>query len=96
MVKASISTLKSKLSDYLKLVRKGEEVLITDRGLPVARIVPLDSTEWMKTHVRELVERGLAKPPTGKLPKDFWKRPRPADPEGLGVQALLEERREGR
>ena len=96
MVKASISTLKSKLSDYVKLVRKGEEVLVTDRGLPVARLVPLDSTNWVNAHMKELIERGLAKPPVAKLPKDIWKRPRPADPEGLGVKAILEERREGR
>jgi len=96
MVKASISRLKSRLSDYVKLVRNGEEVLITDRGLPVARIVPLDSERWLKTRVMELVESGLAKPPAAKLPKDFWKLPRPADPEGHGLRALLEERREGR
>jgi len=96
MVTASISTLKSKLSDYVKLVRGGEEVVVTDRGRPVARIVPLDADRWMKTRVMDLVDSGLAKPPVAKLPKDFWKRPRPADPDGLGLKALLEERREGR
>ena len=96
MVKVSISTLKSKLSDYVKLVRGGEEVVVTDRGMPVARIVPLDADRWMKTRLKELVESGLAKPPVAKLPKDIWKLPRPADPEGHGLEALLEERREGR
>jgi prevent-host-death family protein len=96
MVRVSISSLKARLSDYVKLVRNGEEVVVTDRGIPVARIVPLDAERWMETRVMELVESGLAKPPVAKLPKDFWKRPRPADPEGLGVQALLEDRREGR
>jgi prevent-host-death family protein len=96
MVTASISTLKSRLSDYVKLVRGGEEVVVTDRGMPVARIVPLDADRWMKTRVMDLVESGLAKPPVAKLPKDFWKRPRPPDPDGLGLKALLEERREGR
>ena len=37
----SIRELKSKLSHYLRLSRAGESVVITDRGVPVARIVPV-------------------------------------------------------
>jgi prevent-host-death family protein len=96
MVKVSISSLKARLSDYVRLVRNGEEVLVTDRGVPVARIVPLDPSRWMKTRVMELVESGLAKPPAARLPKDFWKRPRPSDPGGQVLRALLEERSQGR
>jgi prevent-host-death family protein len=96
MVRVSISSLKARLSDYVKLVRNGEEVVVTDRGIPVARIVPLDSARWVKTRVMELVESGLARPPSSPLPKDFWKRPRPSDPDGRVLDALLEERSEGR
>lgn len=96
MVKASISILKARLSEYVKLVRSGQEVLVTDRGMPVARIVPLDSGHWMETRIMELVDTGLAKPPASPLPKDFWKRPRPADPKSGVLEALLEERSEGR
>lgn len=39
----------------------------------------------------EIVTRG-----TGKLSEEFWKLPRPKDPEGLLLKALLEDRREGR
>jgi len=40
-------------------------------------------------------------PPTmrkgsGKVSEEFWKRPKPKDPEGLLLKALLEDRREGR
>jgi len=38
----SISELKSRLSQYLQLVRKGESVVIIDRGVPIGRIVPMD------------------------------------------------------
>lgn len=96
MVKVSVSALKAKLSEYLRLVRNGEEVLVTERGLPVARLVPLDSELWMESHMKALVEAGLVRPPISQLPDDFWERPRPADPEGVGLKALLEERREGR
>lgn len=37
----SIRELKSRLSHYLRLTRKGESVVITDRGVPVGRIVPV-------------------------------------------------------
>ena len=37
----SIRELKSRLSHYLRLTRKGESVIITDRGVPIGRIVPL-------------------------------------------------------
>jgi len=33
---------------------------------------------------------------TRRLPKDFWRMPRPKDPNGLVMKALLEERAAGR
>jgi prevent-host-death family protein len=37
--------LKNRLGRYLKLVGKGETLIVTDRGKPVARIVPNDTNE---------------------------------------------------
>ena len=37
----SIRELKSRLSHYLRLTRAGGSVVITDRGVPVGRIVPV-------------------------------------------------------
>jgi antitoxin (DNA-binding transcriptional repressor) of toxin-antitoxin stability system len=37
---ANIGVLKNRLSAYLKFVRNGEEVVICDRNIPVARILP--------------------------------------------------------
>jgi len=37
----SIRELKSRLSHYLRLARKGESVVITDHGVPIGRIVPI-------------------------------------------------------
>ena len=33
---------------------------------------------------------------TGRVSEEFWDMPRPKDPEGLLLKALLEDRREGR
>ena len=40
--------------------------------------------------------QGLVRLGTGKLPRDFWQMPRPKDPKGLVMKALLEERADGR
>lgn len=33
---------------------------------------------------------------TGRISEEFWKMPKPKDPEGLALRYLLEDRREGR
>jgi prevent-host-death family protein len=38
---ANIAELKNRLSEYLRLVEKGEEIEIRKRNVPVARVVPL-------------------------------------------------------
>lgn len=38
----SVRELKSRLSHYLRLARGGESVVITDRGVPVGRLVPIE------------------------------------------------------
>ncbi len=38
---ANIAELKNRLSEYLSLIEKGEEVEIRKRNVPVARVVPL-------------------------------------------------------
>lgn len=39
-----VRELKARLSEYLRRVQQGEEVVITQRGRPVGRIVPADVT----------------------------------------------------
>ena len=36
----SVRELKARLSHYLKLAARGEQVIITSRGRPIARLVP--------------------------------------------------------
>ena len=43
MVRTNISNLKNRLSHYLRLVRAGEVVEITDRKMPLARIEAIDA-----------------------------------------------------
>jgi prevent-host-death family protein len=93
--RASISELKARLSAYLDIVRRGGEVLVTDRGRPIARLAPVEGARRAESRRDLLVRSGQLRPPTTKLPRDFWTSRRPLDPEGRSVSALLEERAEG-
>ena len=96
MPTAAVSELKARLSEYLQKVRGGAEVLITDRGKPVARLVPISRSKNLRESMVKMEKRGLIKLGSGRLSKSFWALPRPEDPEGIVLQALLEERTEGR
>ena len=41
MKSVKIAELKDKLSEHLRAVEQGDEVIVTDRNRPIARIVPL-------------------------------------------------------
>ena len=92
MTKASISELKARLSAFLDLVRHGEEVLVTDRGRPIARLAPIAHRDREGGRRELLLRSGNLRAPAARLPDDFWDRPRPVDREGRSVAVLLEER----
>ena len=96
MKRAAVSELKARLSEYLGQVKAGSEVVITDRGKPVARLVPMPPGAATRETLTNLERQGVIKLGSGKLPKGFWSMPRPADPDGLVLKALLEEREAGR
>ena len=78
MRSASIADLKNNLSRYLRHVRRGEEVVIRDRNLPIAKIVPLSGEEELDAETQELVAAGVMR--LGKQPMDwdaFRKMPAP-------------------
>ena len=45
MKSVKIAELKDKLSEHLRAVEAGEEVIVTDRNRPIARIVPVQPVE---------------------------------------------------
>lgn len=91
---ATVSKLKASLSEYLRQVKAGEEVLVTERGRPVAKLTPAVSSHTLPKHLAEMEKEGLIKLGSGKLPRGFWDMPRPKDPKGLVVKAVLQEREE--
>jgi prevent-host-death family protein len=97
MKSAAVSHLKAKLSECLAKVKAGEELIVLERGKPIAKLVPIvrngtDDTDQLA----DLTRAGLIRPGSGALPKTFWKLPRPKDRRGKGLEALFDERAESR
>lgn len=49
--------LKNRLGRYLRLVRKGEALVITDRGRPFARVVPFDPSQEEESTLEQILAR---------------------------------------
>ena len=96
MKRASISELKASLSAYLVGVKRGEEVLVTERGRPIARLIPARSADRASKRMERLIRAGIVRAPLEKLPPDLLKASPVADPEGKTLEGLIEERRNGR
>ncbi len=92
MKKASVSEAKAALSEYLSRVKRGEEVVITERGHPVAKIIPFRTQGPSVDERRELARQGILELGKGKLSHPFKEISPVGDPEGLVLKALLEER----
>lgn len=64
MRSVNIAELRRGLAGYLKRVRRGEEVVVRDRNVPIARIVPLAAEEEdFAGQLRQLAALGLVRLP---------------------------------
>ncbi len=100
MKSVSVSVAKNTLSALLKRVTAGTSITITDRGTPVAQLVPAAGrVRGIPSRFLDLDDRGVVKLPE-REPKAGWDRDLPAPArlkKGISaVEALLEERRSGR
>jgi len=93
-MEVSIRDMKNRLSKYLKLVRAGKEVVITDRGRPVARLMAAKPVaEETEAEVIERIEAlPWVRPGNGKKVKGA-KHPIPWKPgDKLASDIVLEDR----
>ena len=60
MRSVKIADLKNRLTQYLREVRKGQEIVVCDRNRPIAKIVPLVLDE--DADRAALVAEGLLRP----------------------------------
>jgi|SRR5271154_1938417 len=100
MKSVQIGELKNHLSAHLREVRNGEEIIVHDRNMPVARIIPY-VPESIEEQQRILVAQGVLKRPKNQAAdrdawvKEFLAKPRPSVSREAIMRAILEEREEG-
>lgn len=99
MKKASITEAKNHLSALIDGLKAGSGVLIVHRGRPVARLEPVtgDPDAGHEGRLERLVRAGLVRPGRSAMPRAILagRPPRPRRGSSA-VQALLDERRQGR
>ena len=60
----AISTFRAELSSWIDRARAGEEIVVTDRGIPVARLLAVETAPLLE----DLTQRGVLSRPRGDRP----------------------------
>jgi antitoxin (DNA-binding transcriptional repressor) of toxin-antitoxin stability system len=94
MKAVGVRELKDRLSEYLRLVRGGEEILVTDRGVVVAELRrPAPRLELPHPALMEAIRQGRARLGSPNRP-DLYPRFEPVLPAGAAQRLLAAERGE--
>ena len=86
IINLSVSRLKVHIAKYLRLVRAGSEIIVTDHKLPIARVIPLreepdlNPTGWSVT------------PPSAPFRTLLERSPLPPQSKANSLKYLLEDR----
>jgi len=89
-----ISELKNNLDKYLNEVSEGEELIIQNRNKPIAKLVPLQSSDE-EARMDALVAAGkIRRPQRDALPDSFWEEDGPKIPLEKIVAAVMADRDE--
>lgn len=95
MKRVSVTDLKNKLSEYLRLVKKGETIEIVERNVPIARIEGVTRARSSRlVDIADLERRGILKRPLMERNPEFL-RNRPPTPCSADVVKILIEQRGG-
>lgn len=91
----NVAELKNRLSAYLSYAKNGEVVVIRDRNLPVAKLVPFVAEHATEEELT-LVASGILRLPEKALDLDrLWKMPKATVKGNAAIQAILDERDDG-
>jgi antitoxin (DNA-binding transcriptional repressor) of toxin-antitoxin stability system len=95
MKTVGVRELKNRLSEYLRQVRAGESVLVTDRGQVVAEFSPPGESQAgssLPVGLRELARRNLVTLGSQGGPHLYPALPRPSQGQRTAAQLLDDER----
>ena len=91
----NIAELKNHLSSFLADVKRGEEILISDRNQPIAKIVPLNNTADFSAEELALAAAGILRlPEEAEVSAAFLKEKRPDLKSETAIKAITDERDE--
>lgn len=95
MHSVNIAELKNNLSRYLAQVKAGEEIIIRERGLAVARLTPLNGNRSSKDELLRLAAEGKIRLGEGVVDEEYWKLklPRVKSERQGTLQWLIDEER---
>ena len=70
MRSATVARLKASLCEYLASVERGEEVVVTKRGRPIARISRIEREVSSDARRKDLIRRGVLRPRKERLSEE--------------------------
>ena len=91
MKQVSVTDLKNRLSQYLRLVKQGEVIEILEHAVPIARLEGLQPAQNGDALLDQLLRDGIISHPARKPGRDSLKMP-PVPCAGDIVDVLIDER----
>lgn len=93
MKQVAVTQLKNRLSEFLRLVKRGETIDVLEHGIPIARLSPLVGKEKRSEDLLDrAIREGIARPGRGRLPADFFDKHPPIPCNVDAVQMVIESR----
>jgi len=68
-MEVSVSQLRAQLKDYLARAKEGQDIVVTERGIPIARLVGVEGAGLLEQLERDglLTAPSAARPPAPEL-----------------------------
>ena len=95
MRSVNVAELKNRLSKYLTFAKSGEEIIIRDRNLPVAKLVPFASDDASEEELLLVAAGKMRMPKSPVKVEKLLKIPTGRVARSEAIQALLHERDDG-
>ncbi len=95
MKSVNVAELKNRLSAYLSYARNGEEIVIRDRNLPIAKLIPFPAGDAAEDEILLVAAGKMRLPRTPLNARALWNIPTGSVRSSRAVDALLRDREEG-
>jgi len=94
MRSVNVAELKNRLSKYLTFAKGGEEIVIRDRDLPVAKLVPFSPDEGSEEELLLVAAGKMRLPKSPVKVEELLRIPTGRVVAREGIQAILDDREE--